>query len=58
MQFQLLRTQLEYFLAAPEIPFNEISKPVVTPEQQEVQSQQEAVLKAFLLIYCSNLSTY
>lgn len=41
----VMRTQLEYFLAAPEIPFNEISKPVVSPEQQQVQNQQEAAFK-------------
>ena len=31
MQFLLLRTQLEHFLAAPEIPFNEISR---SPEEE------------------------
>ncbi len=41
----VMRTQLEYFLAAPEIPFNEISKPVVSAEQQQVQSQQETAFK-------------
>lgn len=41
----VMRTQLEYFLAAPEIPFNEISKPVVSAEQQQVQNQQEAAFK-------------
>lgn len=41
----VMRTQLEYFLAAPEIPFNEISKPVVSPEQQQVQNQQETAFK-------------
>lgn len=37
----VVRTQFEHFLAAPEIPFNEISRPAVESKQEATQESQD-----------------
>lgn len=41
----VLRTQLEHFLAVPEIPFNEISKPLVEENRQQAHEETDVKFK-------------
>ena len=50
----VLRTQLEHFLAKPEIPFNDISQVPQEAEEEKTVGLIRLALKVFLLSCCLN----